>query len=137
MNARDGVDYTLQSCTSNRYQSNSSIDCSYSKWPQNEEFMSTLPLTSDRPPYKMNCELLEEPLSTESLANLYYDRHSTRLSTQKPVNALEPSQFTCCRNTSSTEDFDFDQSLRRLMVDDESISGCQRICPTLHYGLMA
>lgn len=100
----------------------------------------------------MNCGHTEAS-AIETLSNIYYDSHSSLPRDNAPISIAmsEPPDTMCCRSTSSTDDFDFDQSYRRLVQNANSLrgyvyfqsvwplifgtpcSGWRRLGPSFHY----
>ena len=81
-------------------------------------------LTSDMPPYQMNCGQTEAS-AIETLSSLYYDGHSafSRDNAALAIAMPEPPENACCGSTSSTDDFDFDQSYRRIVQNADALRG--------------
>ena len=81
-------------------------------------------LVPDMPPYQMNCGQTEAA-AIETLSSLYYDGHPSfsRESAAIAIAMSEPPEIVGCGSTSSTDDFDFDQSYRRLVQNAETLRG--------------
>ncbi|VDM37066.1 unnamed protein product [Hydatigera taeniaeformis] len=98
----------------------------YSFWLHgDDECAESRSLNADMPPYQMNCGHAEAS-AIETLSSIYYDSHSslTRDNASIPTAMSEPPENMCCGSTSSADDFDFDQSYRRLVQNANSLRGC-------------
>ncbi|KAL5110192.1 Exostosin-1b [Taenia crassiceps] len=129
MHRRASTDYSRSPYDSINYHSNSPVDYNYSFWLHGDgEYTESRSLNADIPPYQMNCGHTEAS-AIEALSNIYYDSQSSLPRDNAPISTAmsEPSDTMCCGSASSTDDFDFDQSYRRLVQNANSLRECADI----------